>query len=117
MSCSDRPSAETHPLAIPAAWQAFVSSGEYARAQASIRAGGSERTLVRLLTARERSVIALIAIGQATGEIAETLHVSPSTVRSHVRNSMSKLQAHTRAQLVAVAMEGQRAPDVAQTDD
>ena len=52
-------------------------------------------------------MISLIAMGRGTQDIAETLHVAPSTVRTHVRNSMSKLGAHTRAQLVAVAMESQ----------
>jgi DNA-binding NarL/FixJ family response regulator len=66
----------------------------------------SPQALVQKLTARERSVIGLIAMGRETQEIAEMLHVSSSTVRTHVRNSMSKLGAHTRAQLVAVAMEG-----------
>jgi DNA-binding NarL/FixJ family response regulator len=51
-------------------------------------------------------VIALIAMGSETPEIAETLHVSPATVRTHVRNAMSKLGAHTRAQLVAVVLAG-----------
>jgi DNA-binding NarL/FixJ family response regulator len=60
--------------------------------------------LVKLLTARERAVIALIAAGQETQEIACSLHVSPATVRTHVRNAMAKLGAHTRAQLVAVVM-------------
>jgi DNA-binding CsgD family transcriptional regulator len=64
------------------------------------------RPVVRLLTARERAVIALIAMGSETPEIAETLHVSPATVRTHVRNAMSKLGAHTRAQLVAVVLAG-----------
>jgi len=73
--------------------------------------------LARLLTARERAVISLIAMGRETQDIAETLHVAPSTVRTHVRNSMSKLGAHTRAQLVAVAMAGQIPVQVAHTDD
>jgi DNA-binding CsgD family transcriptional regulator len=67
----------------------------------------SEQSLVDLLTARERSVITLIATGLETQQIAEALHVSPSTVRTHVRNSMAKVGAHTRAHLVAVAMAGQ----------
>jgi DNA-binding NarL/FixJ family response regulator len=62
--------------------------------------------LLAQLTRRERAVIALIAVGRETREIAELLHVSPETVRSHVRNSMSKLGAHTRAQLVALVMSG-----------
>ena len=65
-----------------------------------------EHSLVHLLTARERAVITLIAMGNETQEIAEALHISSSTVRTHVRNAMTKLGAHTRAQLVAVAMAG-----------
>jgi DNA-binding CsgD family transcriptional regulator len=67
-------------------------------------ATGSEPSLVQRLTARERAVITLIATGLETQEIADTLHVSSSTVRTHVRNAMAKLGAHTRAQLVALAM-------------
>jgi PAS domain S-box-containing protein len=56
------------------------------------------------LTAREREVVTLIALGHDTGDIAGELHVSPETVRSHVRNAMTKLGVHTRAQLVAVVL-------------
>lgn len=73
--------------------------------------------LVRLLTARERAVIALIAAGHETQEIAEALHVSPATVRTHVRNAMTKLGAHTRAQLVAVAMAGRAPVDLVRPGD
>lgn len=56
------------------------------------------------LTKREREVITLIALGDDTAEIARQLHISPETVRTHVRNSMVKLHAHTRAQLVAIVL-------------
>ena len=56
------------------------------------------------LTNREREIVTLIALGRDTGEIAAELHVSPETVRSHVRNAMAKLDVHTRAQLVAVVL-------------
>jgi len=124
---------------VPEEWQAFLRSGEYSGARASISANGKEvqvdfaarvefvddhqlaihvafadtdpgisaaraRSLICRLTARERAVITLIAMGRETREIAESMGISPETVRSHVRNSMSKLGAHTRAQLVAVVM-------------
>jgi PAS domain S-box-containing protein len=60
------------------------------------------------LTAREREVVTLIALGKETGEIAAELHISPETVRTHVRNAMSKLEVHTRAQLVAVVLCAER---------
>ena len=56
------------------------------------------------LTAREREVVTLIALGHDTGEIAKELHISPETVRTHVRNAMARLGARTRAQLVAIAL-------------
>jgi PAS domain S-box-containing protein len=56
------------------------------------------------LTNREREVVTLIALGYETAQIAEDLHISPETVRTHIRNAMSRLGAHTRAQLVAIAL-------------
>ena len=60
------------------------------------------------LTEREREVVTLIAMGLDTGDIAGELHISPETVRTHVRNAMGKLNVHTRAQLVAVVLSGQQ---------
>jgi PAS domain S-box-containing protein len=57
-----------------------------------------------LLTAREREVITHVALGDETDQIAEALYISPTTVRTHVRNAMVKLGAHTRAQLVAIVL-------------
>jgi PAS domain S-box-containing protein len=56
------------------------------------------------LTEREREVVTLIALGRETAQIAAELHISPETVRTHVRNAMSRLGAHTRAQLVAIVL-------------
>jgi PAS domain S-box-containing protein len=61
------------------------------------------------LTDREREVVTLIAMGLDTGDIAAELHISPETVRTHVRNAMAKLNVHTRAQLVAVVLCGPQA--------
>ncbi len=57
-----------------------------------------------VLTRREREVVTLIAMGLETDQIALELYVSPETVRTHVRNAMAKLGAHTRAQLVAIVI-------------
>jgi DNA-binding CsgD family transcriptional regulator len=56
------------------------------------------------LTDREREVVRLVALGSTTRQIAADLHLSPDTIRSHVRNSMAKIGAHTRAQLVALVL-------------
>lgn len=70
-----------------------------------------------LLTRRERMVVALISRGLETPEIAATLYVSSATVKTHVRNAMEKLGAHTRAQLVAVALTGRSTDPVPYSDD
>jgi DNA-binding CsgD family transcriptional regulator len=56
------------------------------------------------LTAREREVVRLVALGSTTRQIAADLSLSPDTIRSHVRNAMAKTGAHTRAQLVALVL-------------
>jgi PAS domain S-box-containing protein len=56
------------------------------------------------LTDRERQVVRLLALGSTTRQIAADLYLSPDTIRSHVRNSMAKTGAHTRAQLVALVL-------------
>ena len=53
------------------------------------------------LSAREREVVRLIALGESGPEIAAELHISHDTVRTHVRNAMTKLGARSRAHLVA----------------
>jgi PAS domain S-box-containing protein len=53
------------------------------------------------LTPREFEVIKLVALGLSGREIAQELHLAHDTVRTHVRNAMTKLGARSRAQLVA----------------
>ncbi len=56
------------------------------------------------LTRRELEVVREVALGASTRRIAAELHLSPATIRSHVRNAMVKTNAHTRAQLVAIVL-------------
>jgi DNA-binding NarL/FixJ family response regulator len=55
------------------------------------------------LTAREREVVRLVAMGLTNDEIAERLVVSPATAKTHVSHAMIKARAHDRAKLVALA--------------
>jgi DNA-binding NarL/FixJ family response regulator len=57
------------------------------------------------LTAREREVVALVALGLRNDEIAERLVVTRSTAKTHVSRAMIKLHARDRAQLVVFAYQ------------
>lgn len=56
------------------------------------------------MTAREREVLELLAGGLTGEEVAVELQLSPETVRTHVRNAMSKLDARTRVHALALAV-------------
>ncbi|HEX6714009.1 MAG TPA: LuxR C-terminal-related transcriptional regulator [Thermoleophilaceae bacterium] len=53
------------------------------------------------LTAREREVIELVSAGATNQEIANTLVISESTVKSHVKHILRKLGAANRAEAVS----------------
>jgi len=57
------------------------------------------------LTVREQEVLELLATGKTGDEIAEELHIAPLTVRTHIRNLMSKMGAHSRLEAVAFGMK------------
>jgi DNA-binding CsgD family transcriptional regulator len=56
------------------------------------------------LSERELAVLDEIAQGTPTEEVARKLHVSPHTVRTHIKNILRKLDARTRAHAVAIAL-------------
>jgi PAS domain S-box-containing protein len=56
------------------------------------------------LSDRELEVVRLIARGETGPEIAAELGIAHETVRTHVRNAMTKLGARSRAHLVAKAL-------------
>jgi DNA-binding CsgD family transcriptional regulator len=56
------------------------------------------------MSRREREVMELVAAGATTDQMAGRLFISQETVRRHVKNAMTKLDAHTRAQAVATAV-------------
>ncbi len=64
-----------------------------------------EEQLWERLTPREQEVLAHLAHGKSGDDIANTLHIAPLTVRTHVRNLMSKLGAHSRLEAVAFGLK------------
>jgi len=61
------------------------------------------------LTPREAEVLAALAEGRSTAQVAASLRISPTTVKSHVKSLLAKLGVHSRVEAVAVWW-GQRPP-------
>jgi DNA-binding NarL/FixJ family response regulator len=57
------------------------------------------------LTDREREVLVGVARGLSNAELAEEMHMSPATAKTHVGRLLSKLHARDRTQLVVIAYE------------
>lgn len=57
------------------------------------------------LTPRERDTVEAIATGLSNSEIAEKFFVSETTVKTHVRSILSKLDVRDRVQVVVFAYE------------
>ena len=57
------------------------------------------------LTPREKEILSHLAEGKSGSIIAEELNIAPLTVRTHVRNLMSKLGVHSRLEAVAFGVK------------
>jgi len=56
------------------------------------------------LTGREVEILRLASGGASAREIADHLYISVTTVRTHIRNILQKLDVHTKVQAVAMAL-------------
>jgi DNA-binding NarL/FixJ family response regulator len=56
------------------------------------------------LSKREREIMDLLAQGYTGEQVAERLVLSSETVKTHIRNAMTKLEASTRVHAIAIAL-------------
>ncbi len=76
------------------------------------RTGGAPPTQpIDPLTAREEQVLLTLARGRTNAEIADELHISLSTVKTHVGSLMAKLDARNRVEVAMWAYETGRVND------
>jgi len=81
-----------------------VHSGQK-RVSSEVAAEIAEHSADDSLTPREVDVLRLVAKGNANKEVAAQLSLTEETVKSHVRNILSKLQASDRTHAVAIAVK------------
>jgi two-component system nitrate/nitrite response regulator NarL len=84
MQAGERPALRVHPL--------------------SPAGPNGSRRLAAFLSARERDVIRELVRGADTATLARRLHISQSTARDHVQSVLTKMGAHSRIQLVSIAV-------------
>jgi len=92
------------------AWQRFLSEvydflGVGATAETRSEPTYKPLQLIDELTDREQDILELIAQGLSNTQIAEELVISPKTVRNHITNLFSKMQAANRAEAIVRARE------------
>jgi len=81
---------------------------ERARQHADInRQGNIVRERLAKLTAREREILELVVTGKSNKQMAAQLQISIKTVEAHRAKIMSKLQVHSLAELVSLALTHQ----------
>ncbi len=90
--------------AVPPALAARVME-EFRRLSQQASALALEGHDLASLTQREQEVLTLVARGASDKEIAQALHISLYTAKSHMRNILAKLQANSRHEAARFARQ------------
>lgn len=80
-----------------------VMSGELAVSE-GVRSVYEARKSERGLTDREKEILLLVSKGCSNVEIGDVLHLSPNTVKNHLKNLFESLGAADRAEAVAIGI-------------
>ena len=77
---------------------------EHRRPHPRVRERDGVRRLASFLSARERDVLSELVQGADTVTLARTLRISRSTARDHVQSIMTKMDVHSRIELVSMVV-------------
>ena len=80
-----------------------VMAGDLAVSDA-VRSAYEARKSERGLTGREKEILVLVSKGCSNAEIGDILHLSPNTVKNHLKNLFETLGAADRAEAVAIGI-------------
>ena len=80
-----------------------VMAGDLAVSDA-VRSAYEARKSERGLTGREKEILVLVSKGCSNAEIGDILHLSPNTVKNHLKNLFGALGAADRAEAVAIGL-------------
>ncbi len=81
----------------------YLSPQAYAALAQATRTGGKEKA--QLLSEREVEILRLAKRGLPNPQIAQSLHISPGTVRNHLSAVYRKLGVHSRHEALQIAEE------------
>ena len=92
-----------------AALAALRGGGRYvskavAASYATAHGAPSTQSALAPLTTREREIVGLLCEGDSSKHVARKLDLSVATVRKHRENIMAKLDVHSVAELIALAL-------------
>ena len=100
--------AQVYTFAIAAGFLAlgvYIGARVIGRPQPAAFDGNAKAQAALGISPRELAVLHEIAAGRSNKEIAEQLHVSPNTVKTHVANLFEKLDASRRTEAINKARE------------
>lgn len=93
------------PRELVGAIRSIAAGGSYFDPELSALIAPSPAKSGHVLSRREREILGMLANGMNGSAISRELMISSETVRTHVRNAMRKLAAHTRVHAVTLALK------------
>ncbi|GIF36177.1 response regulator [Actinoplanes xinjiangensis] len=99
------PEALTEAVRVVAAGEALLAPAVTRRVIATFTTPGTTGVRLDQLTPREHEVLVLLAGGATNAEIATTLRLGETTVKTHVSRVLMKIGARDRTQAVVLAYE------------